>query len=146
MGCYEERVLYRLLSGLHTSTTLSIATNYYPPSKRKNRLNWEPNPTYFYKKFEYHPEYIRNLQFSYLVMLRALRKAKNFLYNYEIRTGDIVEDEKATVLLRRLLDTHILTSCSDVFDAFDESLRFNKTSSISIDDNDISDFITDTTT
>lgn len=144
--CYEERVLYRLLSGLHTSTTLSIATNYYPPSKRKNRLNWEPNPTYFYKKFEYHPEYIRNLHFSYLVMLRALRKAKNFLYNYEIRTGDIVEDEKATVLLRRLLDTHILTSCSDVFDAFDESLMFNKTSSISIDDNDASDFITDTTT
>merc|ERR1712151_643145 len=147
--CYEERVLYRLLSGLHTSTTLSIATNYYPPSKRKNRINWEPNPTYFYEKFSSNPEYIRNLHFSYLVMLRALRKAKNFLYNYEIRTGDIVEDEKATVLLRRLLDTHILTSCSDVFDAFDESLMFNKTSSsVSIDDgdNDITDFIKDVTT
>merc|ERR1712183_827150 len=81
-------------------------------------------------------------------MLRALRKAKNFLYNYEIRTGDIVEDEKATVLLRRLLDTHILTSCSDVFDAFDESLMFNKTSSsVSIDDgdNDITDVTTSST-
>jgi len=140
--CYEERVLYRLLSGLHTSTTLSIATNYYPPSKRKNRINWEPNPTYFYKKFEHHPEYIRNLHFSYLVMLRALRKAKNFLYNYEIRTGDILEDEKATVLLRRLLDSHILTSCSDVFDAFDESVMFNTSA---IPNDNPPDFIKDTT-
>jgi flavocytochrome c len=124
--CYEERVLYRLLSGLHTSTTLSIAKNYYPPNKRKGRDIWTPNPTYFYQKFVDNPEYIRNLHFSYVVMLRALKKAYPFLYNYEIRTGDIVEDATATFLLKRLLDSTILSSCNDVFSAFDESLMFKK--------------------
>ena len=122
--CYEERVLYRLLSGLHTSTTLSIAKNYYPPSKKKGRVNWEPNPQYFMDKFAEEPEYLRNLHFSYVVLLRALKKASPFLYHYEIKTGDILEDEMATILLRRLLDTAILESCQGVFMAFDENLMF----------------------
>lgn len=124
--CYEERVLYRLLSGMHTSTTLSIAKNYYPPSKRKGRTTYEANPQYFMDKFGDNPEYIRNLHFSYVVLLRALRKASPFLHKYEIRTGNIVEDETATVLLRRLLDSAILQSCHDVFTAFDESLMFQE--------------------
>jgi len=125
--CYEERVLYRLLSGLHASTTLSIAMNYYPPNKKKNRLTWTPNPKFFWSKFgshSGHPEYIRNLHFSYVVLLRALKKAEPILSRYEIRTGDIIEDETAMVLLRRLLNSSILKSCSNVFEAFDESLMF----------------------
>ncbi|KAL7457241.1 hypothetical protein ACHAWC_008781 [Mediolabrus comicus] len=124
--CYEERVLYRLLSGLHTSTTLSIAKNYYPPSKKKGRTNWEPNPQYFIDKFADSPEHLRNLHFSYVVLLRALKKASPFLYNYEIKTGDILDDEMATILMRRLLDSMILKSCQDVFTAFDENLMFKE--------------------
>jgi len=134
--CYEERVLYRLLSGLHTSTTLSIAKNYYPPSKRKGRENWEPNPQYFIDKFADHPEHLRNLHFSYVVLLRALKKASPLLYNFEIKTGDILDDEMATILLRRLLDSTILRSCHDVFTAFDENLMFKEQSTaISLQEN-----------
>jgi hypothetical protein len=124
--CYEERFLYRLLSGLHASTTLSIAKNYYPPNKRKGRKTWEPNPLYFYDQFSDHPEYIRNLHFSYVVLLRALKKAYPILNKYEIRTGNIFDDETAMILLRRLLDSSILKSCSDVFTAFDETLMFRE--------------------
>ena len=133
--CFEERVLYRLLSGLHTSTTLSIAKNYYPPSKRKNRTEWESNPLYFWDKFSTHKDHIDNLYFSYVVLLRALRKAHPFLYHYKIHTGNVMEDETATILLRRLLDTHILQSCTTVFDAFDESLMFKETSVQALNDN-----------
>eukprot|EP00814_Leptocylindrus_danicus_P018813 CAMPEP_0116024346 /NCGR_PEP_ID=MMETSP0321-20121206/12251_1 /TAXON_ID=163516 /ORGANISM="Leptocylindrus danicus var. danicus, Strain B650" /LENGTH=1140 /DNA_ID=CAMNT_0003496037 /DNA_START=68 /DNA_END=3490 /DNA_ORIENTATION=+ len=122
--CFEERVLYRLLSGLHTSTTLSIAKKYYPPSKRKGRDTWEPNPQYFMEKFSGHPEYIRNLHFSYVVLLRALRRASPFLYDYPISSGNILDDEAASMLIKRLLDSHILQSCSSVFSAFDETLMF----------------------
>ena len=122
--CYEERVMYRLLSGLHASTTLSIAKNYYPPNKRKGRETWTSNALYFQEKFGDSPEYIRNLHFSYVVLLRALKKAYPILSKYEIQTGNVVEDEKATVLLKRLLDSSILKSCSQVFSAFDESLMF----------------------
>lgn len=126
--CYEERVLYRLLSGLHTSTTLSIAKNYYPPSKRKGREHWEPNAQYFIDKFAERPEHLRNLHFSYVVLLRALKKASPFLYNFEIKTGDILDDEMAAILLKRLLDSTILRSCHDVFTAFDENLMFKEQS------------------
>ena len=37
---------------------------------------------------------------------------------------DGAEDDKVEALMRRLLDTHILSSCSAVFGAFDESLLF----------------------
>ena len=133
--CYEERVLYRLLSGLHTSTTLSIAKNYYPPSKRKGRVDWEPNPQYFIDKFSDHPEHLRNLHFSYVVLLRALKKASPFLYNFQISTGDALDDTTASLLLRRLLDTSILRSCQDVFSAFDESLMFKDQDSVILQEN-----------
>lgn len=134
--CYEERVLYKLLSGLHTSTTLSIAKNYYPPSKKKGRMAWEPNLQYFIDKFADHPEHIRNLHFSYVVLLRALKKASPFLYNFKIKTGDILDDEMASILLRRLLDSTILRSCHDVFTAFDESLMFKeRETAISLQEN-----------
>lgn len=125
-ACLEERVLYRLLSGLHSSTTLSIAKNYYPPSKRKGRVDWEPNPQFFMEKFQHQPEHIRNMHFSYVVLLRAIRKASAYLYNYDIQSGNSLEDEASTVLLKRLLDTTILRSCSSVFSAFDESLMFQQ--------------------
>lgn len=116
--CLEERVLYKLLSGLHTSTTTSIAMNYYAPSKKKNRTSYAPNPEYFMEKVGEHPEYISNLHFSYAVMLRALRKASPFLETYPMK------DQQASKLLKRLLETSILSSCSSVFDAFDESKLF----------------------
>lgn len=137
--CLEERVLYRLLSGLHTSTTVSIAMNYYPPSKKKGRTAWEPNPTYFMQKFETNPDHIRNLHFSYVVLLRALGKASPFLYQYQYNSSSGAtngsndsnnnndqEDETAAKLIRRLLDSSILQSCSSVFEAFDESLMFQE--------------------
>ena len=125
-SCLEERVLYRLLSGMHTSTTLSIARNYYPPSKRNNRTEWEANPEYFMERFVDHPEHIRNLHFSYVVMLRAIKKASDYLYGYDIVSGNVMEDESSRILLKRLLDTTILRSCSDVFSAFDESVMFQE--------------------
>ncbi|KAL3911432.1 MAG: hypothetical protein SGILL_007284, partial [Bacillariaceae sp.] len=125
-SCLEERVLYKLLSGMHTSTTLSIAENYFPPSKRHNRTDYEPNAQYFMKKFQDHPDHIRNLHFSYVVMLRAIKKASSYLYSYEIASGNVMEDESARILLKRLLDTTIMRSCSNVFSAFDESVMFQE--------------------
>jgi hypothetical protein len=78
------------------------------------------------EKFADNPEHIRNLHFSYVVLLRALQKASPILQKYEIRTGNVVEDETATILLKRLLDSSILQSCQNVFTAFDESVMFKE--------------------
>ena len=40
--CYEERVLYRLLSGMHASINIHISLAYFPP-RRGVRVAWESN-------------------------------------------------------------------------------------------------------
>eukprot|EP01125_Pyxidicula_operculata_P001058 TRINITY_DN1093_c2_g1_i1.p1 TRINITY_DN1093_c2_g1~~TRINITY_DN1093_c2_g1_i1.p1 ORF type:complete len:1151 (-),score=306.48 TRINITY_DN1093_c2_g1_i1:55-3507(-) len=123
--CYEERVLYRLLSGMHSSINIHISTSYYPPKPGVND-EWLPNPQRFIDQFATHPERLKNLHFAFVVMLRTLHKAAPYFYNYEYSTGDSVEDSRTTMLVRRLLDSCILQSCSSVFTAFDESLLFQE--------------------
>ena len=124
--CYEERVLYRLLSGMHASVNVHIALKAKPPKKNTpGRETWSPDPVRFTQMYGEHPERLRNLHFSFVVMLRALRKASAALAAADVSLGqDPLEDQRTQALLRRLLDTHILTSCQGVFSAFDESLLF----------------------
>ena len=71
----QASFLYRLVSGMHTSTTLSIGKRYHAPSKRKSREDWESNLKYFQSKFQEDTAattYLNNLDFSYRVILQAL--------------------------------------------------------------------------
>ncbi|KAJ1475357.1 endoplasmic reticulum oxidoreductin 1, partial [Baffinella frigidus] len=58
-------------------------------------------------------------------------QAGPYLYNYPFVLGDSEEDARTQLLVRRLLDSHIMTSCKGVFEAFDESLMFKDGSSAS---------------
>ena len=127
--CYEERVLYRLLSGMHAATNTHIARFYHAPSKRKNRTEWEPDVAYFTRQFRNAPERLRNMHFAFVVLLRAIRRASPYLSSYSYTSGDESEDRRTTSLVHRLLDTHILESCSSVFEAFDETLLFRESAS-----------------
>lgn len=121
--CYEERILYRLLSGWHASTTIAIAKNFYAPgTKRKGA--WAPNPDKYMDAFGQHPDRVKNLHFSFVVMLRAVKKVAPFLRSYSYSTGDSREDAMTKRLVRRLLDSQVLSVCSQLFDAFDESSLF----------------------
>ncbi len=124
--CYEERVLYRLLSGLHASTNIHISLEFYPPSKAAGRDKWMPNPERFMHHYGQHPERLKNLHFGFVVLLRAVRKAAPYLYNYPFVVGDSEEDKRTTKLVQRLLDSHIMKSCAHVFEAFDETLMFRE--------------------
>ena len=124
--CYEERVLYRLLSGMHASVNIHIALKAKTPKKGVvGREDWSADPGRFAAHYGQHPERLRNLHFSFVVLLRALRKAAPTLGVMDLSLGqDGVEDARTRALMRRLLDTHILSSCSGVFGAFDESMLF----------------------
>lgn len=74
--CYEERVLYRMLSGMHASINIHIALAYKPP-KRGVRDTWESNPRRFVEQYAPHPERLKNMYFTYVVLLRALRKVRH---------------------------------------------------------------------
>ena len=124
---FSERVLYRMLSGMHSSINIHISETYYPPSKL--RPGWEPNLDKFTHKFARNfgdsPERLRNLHFAYVVLLRALERATPFLYNFPFAAGEDVEEDKYTMrLVQRLLDSHVLKSAAGIFGAFDEQRMF----------------------
>jgi hypothetical protein len=124
--CYEERVLYRLLSGMHAATNTHIARYYHAPSKRKNRSFWEPNLDYFTRQFHNHPERLKNMHFAFVVLLRSVRRGAPFLSSYSYTTGDPADTKHARMLVQRLLQSAILKSCTAVFEAFDEDLLFRE--------------------
>jgi len=61
---FSERVLYRMLSGMHASINIHISETYYPPSKL--RPNWEPNLDKFARNFGDSPERLKNLHFAFI--------------------------------------------------------------------------------
>ncbi|XP_015785740.1 ERO1-like protein beta [Tetranychus urticae] len=72
--CYEERIFYRAISGLHSSINLHLCSAY---------LFMDGTFTYnlqeFNKRFAGHEDYIKNLYFLYLLELRALDKIDKYL-------------------------------------------------------------------
>ena len=124
--CYEERVLYRLLSGMHASVNIHVALHANPPQSEDEE--WLPDPARFAQLFENHPERLKNLHFSFVVMLRALRKATPALAKFPTDLGqDTIEDEKTRQLKMKLLDSPQVLgkSCEELFNAFDEARLFN---------------------
>ena len=145
--CYEERVLYRLLSGMHTSVNIHIDMAFFPPSKAKNRTAWTSNPQRFMDQYGDKPEFLKNLYFAFVVLLRAVRRAGPYLYNLPFKgSGSEDEARRTQYLVRRLLDSGLMTSCSSVFEAFDESLMFRAEplAQTSPDLTNASPFMTDT--
>ncbi|XP_074604194.1 endoplasmic reticulum oxidoreductin-1-like protein isoform X2 [Brevipalpus obovatus] len=72
--CYEERVFYRAISGLHSSINIHLCSSY---------LFMDGTFTYnkqeFIKRFEGNNSFIKNLYFLFLLELRALNKADQYL-------------------------------------------------------------------
>ena len=65
----------------------------------------------FVENFAKHPDRLKNLHFSFVVLLRALRKAAPALSRIDVRIGqDTEEDLRTQALMSRLLESHILSS------------------------------------
>lgn len=122
--CVEQRVLYRLLSGMHASTNIHINLRYFPPT---GEHRWRPNPQRFQQQYGDKPELLRNLHFAYVVLLRSLDKLRPVLATVPLDTGNLDEDARTQRLMHRLLDSSLLSSCSPIFSAFDESILFQET-------------------
>jgi flavocytochrome c len=116
--CYEERVLYRLLSGMHSSINIHISLNFYAPRKGK-RASFEPNPERFQRQFSAHPDRLENLHFAFTVLLRAIDRASPF---FSLLPLDRDAAEKLNVLLEHVHQS----SCDSSLPVFDESELFSR--------------------
>ncbi|CAD5167286.1 unnamed protein product [Musa acuminata subsp. malaccensis] len=98
--CQEKRVLYKLISGLHSSISIHIASDYL--LDETNNL-WGENLELLYDRVLRHPERVRNLYFTFLFVLRAVTKAADYLEQAEYNTGNMEEDLKTQSLVRQLV-------------------------------------------
>ncbi|KAG8364818.1 hypothetical protein BUALT_Bualt18G0038200 [Buddleja alternifolia] len=112
--CQEKRVLYKLISGLHSSISIHIASDYLL-DETKNL--WGRNLELMYDRVLRYPDRVRNLYFTFLFVLRAVTKATNYLEQAEYDTGNMEEDLKAQSLVRQLLyNPKLQAACPLPFD------------------------------
>ncbi|KAK1378414.1 Endoplasmic reticulum oxidoreductin-1 [Heracleum sosnowskyi] len=112
--CQEEKILYKLISGLHSSISVHIAADYL--LDEATHL-WGQNLTLMYDRVLRYPDRVENLYFTFLFVLRAVTKASDYLEQAEYDTGNSVEDLKSQSLVKGLLhNSKLQAACPLPFD------------------------------
>lgn len=125
-SCKEQRVFFRLISGIHTSINMHIAKEYL------FKTRWGPNVQLYEERVGRFPERVENLYFAFAVILRAITKGMPLLLPevYDYRTGNVTEDELTAQILREVF------SCSKLLTpnclTFDERELFRSPEGISV--------------
>lgn len=120
--CFEERVFYKLISGLHVSITMKIARYFtlkFGHDENPTYDSYTPNYEMFEKAILPFPDRVKNLYFLYTFMLRAIEKAAPFLKSYNFNTGNEIEDRETSILVNNLFNNSKLCGTT-----FDEKLMF----------------------
>lgn len=112
----EQRVFYRLISGMHSSITAHVVNDYLIDEAT---MTWGPNLEMFKWRLG-NPavkDRVENLYFSYLFVLRAAMKAAPILAAADYDTGNPAEDARTRDLMRKLVHNEQLQrACPIPFD------------------------------
>ncbi len=120
--CYEERVMFRLISGLHASISAHVAYTF-PLDESELESESAPNLAVYDFKLGNYPDRLENLQFALAVVLRAVNKATPILLNYSYETGNVEEDASVRSQVHSLLTSTIISQCHSST-TFDETKMF----------------------
>ncbi|KAI3675082.1 hypothetical protein L1987_84666 [Smallanthus sonchifolius] len=112
--CPEKKVLYKLISGLHSSISSHIAVDYLLDETTNK---WGSNLRLMHDRVLKHFDHVENLYFTFLFVLRAVTKAASYLDQAEYDSGNHVEDLRAQFLIRQLVhDSKLQDACALPFD------------------------------
>ncbi len=109
--CAEQRVFFRLISGLQSSINTHIALT---------RNDGNASLPLWLERVGTHSDRLENMYFTYLFLLRALAKARPVLAAMQIDTGNQQADNNTRQLLNQLLSA----PSPAILSAFDESQLF----------------------
>uniref|UniRef100_A0AC35TQF9 Endoplasmic oxidoreductin-1 n=1 Tax=Rhabditophanes sp. KR3021 TaxID=114890 RepID=A0AC35TQF9_9BILA len=124
--CLEKRVFYRLISGLHSAITISIAShNFKPAPMGFGQGTWFRNVEMFKGRFGTKwswegPERMKNIYFVYLLEMKALLKIAPYLNDDLFYTGNEVDDKAMKDMLGELVG-----AIEGSPNSFDEKDMFN---------------------
>jgi hypothetical protein len=145
--CLEERVVYRLLSGMHSSVSLHICHGYptdhaaqsvarpeSPGAPLSPQRAFSPNLQEFLRRFSNETtdgqggEWLRNLYFAYATVLRAVQRADVLWEKYPFHAAPLEDPDSPGAVgcraaVRRLLTAAAEACPSDVV-PFDETQLF----------------------
>jgi len=98
--CTEEKIFYKIISGLHSNINLHLSKNY---------LEIDKNVTYFNtimlnERVLDYKDRVNNLFFLHAVLVNAFYKAKESFVKFDIYTGNKIEDAMTQRKLKDLLD------------------------------------------
>jgi len=116
--CLEERVFYRLISGLHASINIHICKHWQGQADEEGRWVFNENLDLYRERIAEHPERIKNLYFAFLFLLRSVSKAGPILKEYSYDTGRNLEQQLESDEIRRLIGEllNVDLLCSPNFD------------------------------
>jgi ERO1-like protein alpha len=122
--CTEERLLRRAISGMHTSVSTHLS-EYFNDFELDVSY---PNTEMYFERVGNHPERIKNLYFSFSILLRGLNLATDYLRTYNFSTGSFMEDVSTHRQVTTLLETSL--KYGDI--PFDESSLFKDQSKLGL--------------
>lgn len=108
--CLEKRVFYRLISGLHASISIHICSEFLNTTTGE----WSPNLECFVTRIAQHPERLQNVYFNYVLLLRALARAGDYIEAFVLRPGDAIAEPETRTLLANLVQQ--ARACPPSFD------------------------------
>lgn len=103
--CLEERLFYKVISGLHANINLHLSKNYLKedliknytdikdPNDVHNELDYVINATLAKDRVINHEDRLNNLFYLYSIVLGSLKKSENTLRNYDYETGNRTLDD-----------------------------------------------------
>lgn len=110
-SCSQQKAFFCAISGLQSSIGIHIASQYPKESGGYSTLNalidhHGPNKEEFSRRFGGNDGrfWLRNLYFVYLIELKALSKADNYLRKKKVFTGNIFEDGQTLLEVGQVLD------------------------------------------
>ncbi|KAL4252812.1 EROs family protein [Abortiporus biennis] len=77
--CLEQRVYYRIISGLHASISTHVCHDYFNQSTGQ----WGPNLECFVEKVAAYPERLQYIYFNVVLLLRAVSRIGPYLSAYD---------------------------------------------------------------
>jgi ERO1-like protein alpha len=122
--CSEEKVFYKLISGIISNVNVHISVNYVDMERNLTYLN-VPS---FMSRFAKHLDRVDNLFFLYSLLVKAFDKAEDKIKNYKIETGNLTEDASAKKLLKEIYESdglkEISHECNQNTDTIRKFLNF----------------------
>ena len=108
--CLEEKLFYKIISGLHSNINLHLSYNYLKDDVNKtdhnnNLLEYTNNITLAQNRVYKHSDRLNNLFYLYSILIKSLKKAEKTISSFDFETGDPSLDKIASKNMTNFYNT-----------------------------------------